>query len=371
MIHTKIPFTGLARQYSNLRQELLDVIDQVQTSGQLMNGEFTKKFEDWLAQKNSRRYAVTCHSGTAALECIASFYREHSLGMPSPPCALLPSFTFAATANAFVRAGWHIHFLDSDPRGLVDVRTIPHNLSYQAMVIVGLFGASVTHLADMPWWKKQVLRDDILIEDAAQHWLADDGTRIGHAAAISFDPMKNLAASGNGGAIVTNHYDLYQYALAWREHGKPDHVFSGTNNRMSEIECAQLLIKTQYLDGWQQRRRLIAGHWIDRLKDTPVRCLIDHDSLHNHAVQKFVIDLSDRDRLQTALQHSNIETRVHYKQPLHEVGLFRQYSGPTILSSASALSRRVLSLPIYPELTDLEVDFIIDQVRDCVLQAHS
>jgi dTDP-4-amino-4,6-dideoxygalactose transaminase len=207
-----------------------------------------------------------------------------------------------------------------------------------------------------------ILHDGIVIEDAAQHWLADGCTRIGQAAAISFDPMKNFSAPGNGGAVVTNDSDLFHYARAWRDNGKADHVFVGTNNRMSELDCAHLMVKTDYIDEWQQRRHTIAKYWMDKLQNTAARSLIHKDNLYSHAVHKFVIDHSRRDQLQRDLAMRKIETRIHYVQPLHEIGLFRQYPGPDILSSASALSRRVLSLPIYPELTDLQVEYVIDQV---------
>jgi len=367
MTGSKIQFTGLQRQYDNLRDELLSVTDQVMRSGQLMSGDHTLRFEEWLAQRNHTRYAITCHSGTAALECIASFYADCSVGMPNPPRVLMPSFTFPATANAFIRAGWDIHFIDCDAHGVIELRHIPDSISYQAIVLVGMYGASITHIGDTRVWRQLALLSNCsIIEDAAQHWLADDSVRIGHAAAISFDPTKNLSAPGNGGAIVTNHYDLFHYAHAWRDNGKADHVFVGTNNRMSEVDCAQLMVKSQYLDQWQQRRRTIAQYWMDRLQSSAVRCLVDPDNIYNHALQKFVIDSSDRDRLQRELANRNIETRIHYHTPLHELGVFRQYPGPDILSSASALSRRVLSLPIYPELDDAEVEYIINQVLDLV-----
>ena len=361
-----IPFTGLRKQYNNLRQEILDRTDQVLSSGQLMNGPWTDQFEAWLAERNHTKHAVTCHSATGALECIASFYVDSSRGLPNPPRALVPSLTYAATANAFIRAGWDVQFVDSDPNGIIDLGQIPAHASYQALVLVGLYGASVSHVGDTRQWREVVLQDYIVVEDAAQHWLADDGVRIGHAAAISFDPMKNLSASGNGGAIVTNDADLFHYARAWRDNGKSDHVFVGTNNRMSELDCAHVMVKTRYIDEWQLRRHTIAEHWMERLQGTQARCLISRHNISGHAVHKFVIDCDNRDLVQKKLQAHGIETRQHYARPLHETGVFRQYPGPDILSLASALSRRVLSLPIYPELTDTEVEYIIDQVRDCV-----
>jgi dTDP-4-amino-4,6-dideoxygalactose transaminase len=135
---------------------------------------------------------------------------------------------------------------------------------------------------------------------------------------------------------------------------------------MSELDCALLLVKSQHLETWQQRRSTIARYWMERFKNQPIRSLIDRDNADDHAYHKFVIDIDQRDIVKENLRIKNIETRVHYPQPLHEFGTFRQWPGPDLLSSSSALSRRVLSLPIYPELTDLQVDYVADQVLDCV-----
>jgi dTDP-4-amino-4,6-dideoxygalactose transaminase len=360
----RIVHTGLQKQYHNLRDEILAATDEVLRSGQLMNGNFTAEFENWLAQRNHVKYAVTVHSGTQALECLAEYYlsrefRDH-------PTVIMPSFTYAATANAFLRVGWTVHFIDTDAQGLLDLKKIPPDLEFSALVIVGLYGASVTHLGDVAAWRRMTLGSTIIIEDAAQHWLAADGVRIGNAAAISFDPMKNLPCYGNGGAIVTNDSDLFRFARAWRDNGKSDHQNLGTNSRMSEMDAAHMLVKTRHIDNWQSRRTQISQYWRDRFRGSEIRCLINRDNFHDHCHHKFVIDTDDRDQLQRSLSARNIETRIHYAYPLHEIGVFRQCAGPDILSSASALSRRVLSLPIYPELTDLAVEYIADQVLDSV-----
>jgi dTDP-4-amino-4,6-dideoxygalactose transaminase len=357
-----IPFTGLKKQYNNLRTEILEATDEVLRSGQLMNGNYTAEFENWLAKKNSSKYAVTCHSGTHALEIIASYYANHQT--TNPPRVIMPTMTYAATANAFMRAGWDIYFIDTDSYGIIDPELIPNDLSYQAIVMIGLYGASVKNLSDRRWPLRSVSNNVTWIEDAAQHWLSSNGTRFGNAAAISFDPMKNLACYGNGGAVVTNDMDLLEYARAWRDNGKSTHEYVGTNSRMSEIDCAQMMVKTRYIDAWQQRRQDIAAYWMERLTKSSIRCLIDTKNFNDHCFHKFVIDLDQRDILKQNLALKKIETRVHYQYPLHEMGVFRQWPGPDILSRASALSRRVLSLPIYPELSDLEVDYVIDSVLD-------
>jgi dTDP-4-amino-4,6-dideoxygalactose transaminase len=353
-----IPFTGLKRQYSNLRQEILDATDAVLTSGKLMNGYYTKAFEVWLAEKNNTNHAVLCHSGTQALEILANYYRTHG-NQPEPPTVLVPSMTFPASANAFVRAGWNIHLVDTDAYGIIDMRTIPADLSYQAILGVGLYGAalpnSLRRLAP------------IIIEDAAQHWLSDDCHRAGESTAVSFDPMKNLNNYGNGGAIITNYYDVVEYARNWTDNGKAsNHSEIGSNSRMSEVDCAQMMVKAKYLDRWQARRKEIAMQYIHAFRDTALRCLIDDTNIATHCFHKFVVDVDHRDVVQSKLEQRGIETKVHYQHPLHELGAYQQYDGPSILSAASSLSRRCLSLPIYPELEDAEVEYVVSSVLDCV-----
>jgi dTDP-4-amino-4,6-dideoxygalactose transaminase len=360
-----IAFTGLQRQYVDLREEMLDTADQVLQSGQLMNGHYTQEFECWLAQKNHVQHAVTCHSGTHALEILASYWLSKFQGFK--PTVLIPSMTYVATANAFIRAGWGIHIIDTDAYGLLAVDTIPSDLQYHAITLVGLYGTAVTHHGSVRAWERWVAKDTLIIEDAAQHWLSADCNRIGQGgAAISFDPMKNLACYGNGGAVVTNNPGLAQHARAWCNNGKPDHSAVGTNSRMSELDCAHLLIKARYIDQWQARRHKIATYWCERFENTAIRCLINDTNVHNHAVHKFVIDINDRDTVQKDLAQQGIETRVHYATPLHEMPLYQTYPGLGLLTTSSSLARRVLSLPIYPELTDVEVEYITKHVLKIV-----
>lgn len=354
-----IPFTGLKKQYNNLRTEILDATDVVLRSGQLMDGNYTAEFEAWLAKKNSVKYAVTCHSGTHALEIIAEYYATTNF-CPSPPRVLVPAMTYPATINAFMRSGWEVVIVDTDYHGIMDFRKIDRELSVQALVAVGLYG----HALNKHEWLNN--NSNVVIEDAAQHWLSYECRRVANAAAISFDPTKNLPNYGNGGAIVTDDLNLLEYARTSRNNGKPTHMDTGTNSRMSEIDCAQMLVKTQHIDAWQKRRANISAYWMQKLRGTNIRSLIDENNHRHHAHHKFVIEVSNRDILQRNLTLHGIETRIHYKDPLHELPAYQNLKGPNMLSAASALARRVLSLPLYPELTDLEVEYIIDQVLDCV-----
>lgn len=357
-----IPFTGLKRQYATLREEILDATDKVLSSGQLMNGAHTLEFERWLAQRNNSRFALTCHSGTSALEIIAAYHRDSKF-FPNPPRVMIPTMTYAATASAFINAGWDVQLVDTDYYGIIDVDKIP-DVSYQAVVAVGLYGADISDIGNPYRWHFKT-QFPIIIEDAAQHWLAGGGYRVGVASAISFDPMKNLACYGNGGAVVTNDPHFYEWAVQYRDNAKPLHEFAGTNSRMSEVDCAQMMVKTRYIDAWQERREQIADYWIEQFKHTRVRCMIDDSNRVGHCIHKFVIQADNRDAIKWHLDNVGIETRIHYTKPLHEMPAYSDLAGPGFMSIASSLSRCVLSLPIYPELQDSEVEYIATQVASC------
>lgn len=365
----KIPFTGLLRQHDNLREEILDTVDQVLRSGKFMDGVWTAVFEKWLADRNHCKHAVTTHSGTTALEIIAAYARQNF--ELYKPTVVIPAMTYVATANAFHRADWNIVFADVDNNGIIDIDSIWSKYYYDAVVAVGLYGADITHIGSRDFWHDFFLNNNILIEDAAQNWLASDCARIGNASAISFDPMKNFANIGNGGAVVTNDTDLYEFANSYRNNGKNSNYVIGSNVRMSEIDCATMMIKTKFIDRWQYRRKEIAAYWVERFSKTPARCLVNNENLHNHACHKFVLDIDFRDQFRECLNNDGIETRIHYENPIHELPVYQKCANPGILSLASALSRRVVSLPIYPELTDEEVEFIADRAEIHLSKLHS
>lgn len=338
----KVPYYGLDRQYKNLKEELLVATDDVLHTGCLINGPYTKTFEGWLSDRCHTWYAVTVHSGTQALEIIARYLKSNNLQEAN---VRIPNITYPATLNAFLNAGYNVTIGDTDKNGLLvnDDSFKGHNC------YVGLYGAS-----DHEFHKNAII-------DGAQHWLEAAG-HVGIGMAISFDPTKNLPASGNGGAIVTNLHELYHFATDYKNNGKVDHhTNSGTNTKMSELDCAHLLVRTRYIDQWQERRKMIRKYYIENLRDLPIRCL--SEGFERHADQKFVIATEDRDKLNASLFLDGIDCKIHYEQCLSELEVAKGLPAPDMLSTSIMLSRRVMSLPIYPEMTDLEVQYVIDMIR--------
>jgi dTDP-4-amino-4,6-dideoxygalactose transaminase len=362
MTGSTIAHFGLARQYRNLKDELLEATDKVLSSGTLMNGEYTAKFETWLAIRTKTMYAVTVHSGTQALEIIARWAKiEHDHLMNDGPDVIhyvapvvrIPNITYVATLNAFINAGYEAELLDTDKNGLMrfDEEHVLDDFTKHTCN-VGLYGAN-------PNRSPTVMINDIV--DGAQHWLVADD--IGQGMAISFDPTKNLSASGNGGAIVTNDRSLYEFAYSYRSNGKHEHEMSGTNSRMSEQECAQLLVRAKYIDKWQWRRKEIRHYYLDEFKNLDLRCLSREHMVH--ADQKFVIYTDKRDELQKHLSDAGIEAKVHYPYTLSELPIAKNIKvKPDMLSTSVMLTKGLLSLPIYPELSDSEVECITDKIKE-------
>jgi dTDP-4-amino-4,6-dideoxygalactose transaminase len=240
---------------------------------------------------------------------------------------------------------------DTDNYGIF----VPDEKSETAACIVGLYGRRPEHARF----------GHNVIMDGAQHWLVANGA-VGKGMAISFDPTKNLPSSGNGGAIVTNELGLYNFAIAYRSNDMEEHWGIGTNSKMSEQDCAQILVRTRYIDAWQKRRADIARYWIDRFKNLPIKCLCDVGWVHvdSHAYQKFVIYTENRNALHTNLLLDGIESKIHYGYTLGELPVAQRLKivKPDLMSVSIMLSRSVLSLPMYPELTDLETEYIADRV---------
>jgi len=341
---------GLKRQYSNLRDELLDATDRALKDGKLVGGHYTRSFEEWLKHRTKTKYAIAVHSGTQALEIIARWKKiKHSETMEGNPKIRIPNLTYPATLNAFLLAGWDIELADTDKNGIIQLETGRG----------GIYDCVMGFAGRKPWPNASYSNAYGVIVDGAQHWLACEGD-VGSGMSISFDPTKNLPSSGNGGAIVTNDEKLYLYASSYRDNNKPYFHDAGSNSKMSEQDCAQILVRTKYIDEWQKRRSDIAKYWCDKFKDLPINCLSDTKDPHAH--QKFVMYLADRNSLHTHLLSDGIDSKIHYEYVLGDLPIGKELTKPDLLSNSVLLSRGVLSLPLYPELNDQEVEYIASKV---------
>jgi len=346
-----IPHFGLARQYKNIGEELLDATHRALKDGQLVGGHYTRSFEEWLKHRTRTKYAVTVHSGTQALEIIARYKKKKHLDtFKNTPKIRIPNLTYPATLNSLLSAGWDVDLVDTDKNGVIDVE----NSLKGYTCVMGYAGRK-------PWPIAGYASANAVIVDGAQHWLVCDGD-VGSGMSISFDPTKNLPSSGNGGAIVTNDEQLYLFAATHRDNNKPAFHDVGTNSKMSEQDCAQILVRAKYIDEWQKRRSDIAKYWCDAFRELPLRCL--NDTKDPHAHQKFVMYLPDRNSLHTHLLTDGIDSKIHYEYVLGDLPTSKTLAKPDMLSTSVMLSRGVISLPMYPELTDNEIEYIRDKVDE-------
>jgi dTDP-4-amino-4,6-dideoxygalactose transaminase len=364
-IKTLIPFFGIKRQYATHRKELLDATDKVYCSGQVLDGPYTQSFERSIANRCGRKYAVAVNSCTQGL-----IFAQQVL-FQEPTKILIPTISFVATLNTVLMNGNEPVMCDTDNQALIDLESMDYAIKgagVGGIMYANLFGNTV----DWDRFKvtSQFFNQDLqVIEDAAQSFGASykgqPSGSLGDISVLSFDPTKNLPNYGSGGMVLTDDTNVYRTLRDLRDNGKTNgHENIGTNSKMSEADCAQMLVKLKYFDAWQQRRSEIADYYTANLPsnwiDTPK---VTEGTVH--AWHKYVIKVMDRNSLQLHLSLKGVETKIHYEEPLYEypVGYpFINYAAD-LYREASAFCSECLSLPIYPEMTDAEVEYVVKSVK--------
>lgn len=355
-----IPFFGIKRQYAQLRDELLDASDRVYRTGQVLDGEQTKAFESAIARRCNREYAIAVNSATQGLVfAMGMLVRIRDV--------IVPNVSFSATVNSVVMSGHNPRFVDTDHKGLIDLSTVDYNFKEEnigAIMYVNLFGNVVDY--DKFRVMTEFFGEDLyIVEDAAQSFGAKyrdiPSGKMGDVSVLSFDPTKNLPNYGSGGMVLTDNVHYAEFFMNMRDNGKHSGQHSiGTNSKMSESDCAQMLVKLNYFDEWQRRRTEIAEYYISSLYQY-VDIIIPSEHV-THAWHKFVIRVSERAKLQQHLKEHRVDTRIHYPVALSDFGSIQNNDG--LLRESHQFCRESLSLPIYPELTDIEVEHIVTQVKN-------
>jgi dTDP-4-amino-4,6-dideoxygalactose transaminase len=292
--------------------------------------------------------------------------------MPPESQVLIPNISFAATVNSVLMAGHTPIFCDTDDQALIDLESMDYSLKgagIRTIMYANLFGNVVDY--DRFRLIAGFFNNDdnmLIIEDAAQSFGASyngiPSGRLGDVSVLSFDPTKNLPNYGSGGMILTDDLGWAEELYDMRDNGKHEgHHFVGTNSRMSESDCAQMLIKLRHFDAWQDRRQEIAEYYTGELRDY-VDVPVVADGVV-HAWHKYVIRLSERHGLRSALTAEGIETRIHYDKTLTELPVSWKYDGynPGQFRLSTAFTRECMSLPIYPEMTDGEIEQVVDAIQ--------
>jgi len=359
---TPIPPFSLQRQNRLLMRELKEAIAGVIRKGNFILGEEVEKFEEEFAAYTGVKYAVGVGSGTDAL-----FLSLLSLGIGRGDEVITVSNTAVPTCSAISMAGAKPVFVDIDPvYYTMDTKQVEAAITSRTRAImpVHLFGQA----ADMDGLKKLAGKHSLaLIEDACQaHGAEYKGRKagsLGHLGAFSFYPTKNLGSFGDGGLITTNDESLAAKLKKLRFYGMEDkkrywHPIKGVNSRLDEVQAAILRTKLPYLDRWNESRRKIASRYMELLPgnliDLPAEAKYGRHNYH-----LFVVRSNKRDELQSYLHERQIFTAVHYALPVHLQGAYEELdckkgSLPVTESYAS----RILSLPMFPELKDSEVEYV-------------
>jgi dTDP-4-amino-4,6-dideoxygalactose transaminase len=363
-----IDFFGVKRQYKNLRDEILDATDEVYSTGILLDGAYTQMFENAIARRCDRKHAISVNSGTTGL-MFALQAREPNEPKQSRGI-LIPAISFVATLNATQMVDVYTAICDVDFTGLIDLQSIyePIRDTIDTVMYVNLFGNTIDY--DKFRLSTEFFGNDdmYVIEDAAQSFGASyngiPSGKMGTVSVLSFDPTKNLNNYGSGGMLLTDDDYLASVFRDFKDNGKPSgHEIAGINSKMSEADCAQMLIKLNYFDAWQKRRAEIAEFYIKTFGDY-VDILPTTEGT-KHAWSKFAFRTMNRGGLRMFLENKGIPTKVHYERALYDEIVGRHLLDPIMGTQWEAykFTHECVSLPIYPEMTDAEVEHVAQTVK--------
>jgi dTDP-3-amino-3,4,6-trideoxy-alpha-D-glucose transaminase len=365
-----IPFLDLGRQAAAMREELEDAFATVLGSGRFIGGPALERFEDAFAAYCGAEHAVGVNSGTDA---IALCLRARGIGPGDE--VITAANTCVATVTGIVGAGATPVLADVDEETwTLDPASVEQAITEQtrALVPVHLYG----QCADLgPLGELARAHGLALVEDAAQaHGAEYAGMRpgtLGAGAAYSFYPTKNLGALGDAGAVVTSDQELADRVRMLRSHGERAEArgiaaLPGVNSRLDEVQAEVLSRKLTRLDAGNERRRQLAAFYGEALAETPVVLPVEAAG-RLHAWHLFVVLAPDREGFRTRLSDRGVETLVHYPEPIHRQAAYADLGGRMPLPVSERLCERVVSLPLYPELTDAEAEQVVAAVQAAVL----
>ncbi len=351
----EIPFFDMKRVDKRRKQSILNAIKRVMDSGKYILNKEVENFENEFSEFIGTKFSIGVASGTDAL--LLSLI---SLNIKGKKVITTP-FTFISTGETILRAGGIPVFADIEKDGfLIDLEQISSHIDNKtgAILPVHLFGEMV----DIKKIKR-IAKGIPIIEDCAQSFGSfinkDKAGALGILGCFSFFPTKNLGGYGDGGMITTNSNPLYKKLISLRAHGKIDGKYKllGYNSRLDEIQAAILLVKLKDFQEDIKKKQRIAKRYIQSLKNF----VKVPEYKEGHTFHQFTIRTKKRDKLKDFLEKKGIQTRIYYPIPLHLTPLFNYKKGTFPQSEKRA--EEVLSLPIFPDLTENEVEYIISQIK--------
>ncbi|MCE0762142.1 DegT/DnrJ/EryC1/StrS family aminotransferase [Pseudonocardia kujensis] len=362
--HAPIPLVDLAAQHAEVAAQVAEGWEEVLARTAFVGGPAVAEFEAAYAAYSGVEHVVGVANGTDALELAL-----RALGVgPGDEC-LVPANTFIATAEAVARAGAEVVLVDCEPgTALIDVDAALAAVTERTRVVlpVHLYG----QVADVARLKAGLPDHVAICEDAAQSQGARrDGLQagaIGDIAGTSFYPGKNLGAYGDAGAVLTRSAELAERVRLLGAHGSPrkyEHTVVGVNSRLDALQAVVLSAKLTRLDGWNAARRAAAARYDALLADLPGVTTPTVTPGNEPVWHLYVIEVDRRDEVLAHLNANGVGAGIHYPTPVHLTGAFGHLGKTGDFPVAEATADRILSLPLYPQITEEQQQRVVDTLR--------
>jgi dTDP-4-amino-4,6-dideoxygalactose transaminase len=369
-----IPILNLTRQYEQLKTSIDEALIRVAASGHYILGPEVKAFEEEMARYLGVKHVIGCANGTDAL-----FLALKALKIGAGDEVITTPFSYMATSESIVRAGAKPVFVDIEPDTMnMDVSLLEAALTSKtkAVLPVHIFGQAA-NMDEITRFARQ--HNLAIVEDCAQaigsEYKGKKVGGIGEVGCFSFFPSKNLGAFGDGGMCTTNDDELAERLRMLRVHGSRKryyHEESGLNSRLDEIQAAILRIKLPHIDEWNHARQAVADRYDAQLKPlaqflkTPYRYTDSKHVFHQYTLQLQGAQAAKlREQLQQALQQTEIQSMIYYPVPLYRQQTHADLNlNPADYPVCEEISDRVLSLPMFPELTLQEQETVTNALAD-------
>jgi dTDP-4-amino-4,6-dideoxygalactose transaminase len=361
----KIPFVDLHAQYLSIKQEIDAAIAEVIRETSFIRGPHVEKFEKEFAEVVGVQHCVSCANGTDAL-----YIAMKGLELKPGDEVITTAHSWISTSETITQAGGRVVFCDTDREtftidpALIESKITPRTVG---IIPVHLYGQP----ADMDPIMEIAARHRLwVIEDCAQAHLAEyQGRQVGtfgQAATFSFYPGKNLGAMGDAGCLVTNDDKLAEWCALYARHGgKGDHQIEGINSRLDGLQAAILSVKLPHLRKWTEERRRVAALYDRALAGIPQVQIPRTADGRSHVYHLYVIRCDRRDELKKHLAERGIATVLNYPKALPFYPAYAYLGHQSAdFPQACASQSRILSLPIYPEMTPGQVDYVAGATRE-------
>jgi dTDP-4-amino-4,6-dideoxygalactose transaminase len=366
----KVDIFTLKKQYEQIKDELKGPIEKVMSSGGFILGEDVGLFEQEFSAYCGVKYGIGVNSGTDALflACLAC-------GIGKGDEVITPAYTYIATSLGISMAGAIPVFADVEEKTYsIDILKIEKAITKKtkAILLVHLYG----HPADMDpiiqIAKKHKLK---VIEDCAQaHGALYKNKKVGSfgdVACFSFYPTKNLGAFGDGGMVITNSEEIREKMILLRDYGRKgryEHIIKGYNSRLDTLQAAVLRVKLKHLDEWNEKRRKNAALYTKLFKESKLDIILPLEEAYaKHVYHLYAVRVKDRKDVMEKLADKGVRTLIHYPIPVHLQECYKELKYKKgDFPIAEKCCEEIMSLPMYPELTEEEIRYVVEQLPEII-----